>query len=139
METGRNDILDLNLVRHSSKARIALVLPVSVKDRPLHWVLGKSQTYYPKHILGYGRREDLLLSCHGFWLFSDRLIGGGDGGGLSTTLSPGLRCGGLESKFGRGPRPLDRRVVGWSCLCLGYKRGVCFRAPSWAHWFMNRR
>ena len=26
---------------------------------------GKSQTYYPKHILGYGRREDSLLSCHG--------------------------------------------------------------------------
>ena len=57
--------------------------------------------------------------------------GGGDGGGLSTTLSPGLRSGGLESKFGRGPRPLDRRVVGWSCLCLGYKRGMCFRVPSW--------
>ena len=68
---------------------------MSVKDRPLHKALGKSQIYYPEHILGYGRREDLLLSCHGFWLFLDRLIGGGDGGGLSTTLSPGLRSGGL--------------------------------------------
>ena len=29
-------------------------LSVSVKDRPLHWVLGKSQTYYPEHILVYG-------------------------------------------------------------------------------------
>ena len=37
------------------------------------------------------------------WLFSDRLIGGGDGGGPCTALSPGLRSGGLESKFGRGP------------------------------------
>ena len=37
----------------------------------------------------YGRREALLLSGRGFWLFPDRLIGGGDGGGLSTTLSPG--------------------------------------------------
>ena len=44
-------------------------LSVSVKDRPLYWVLGRSQTYYPEHILVYGRREDLLLSCHGFWLF----------------------------------------------------------------------
>ena len=35
-------------------------LSMSVKDRPLHWVLGKSQTYYPEHILGYGRSEDLL-------------------------------------------------------------------------------
>ena len=30
-------------------------LSVLVKDWPLHWVLGKSQTYYPKHILVYGR------------------------------------------------------------------------------------
>ena len=59
------------------------------------------------------------------------LIGGGDGGGLSTALSPGIRSGGLESKFGRGPGPLDRSGMGWSCLCLGYKRGVCFGVPSW--------
>ena len=65
----------------------------------LHWVLGKSQTYYPEHILVYGRREGLLLSCRGFRLFSDRLIGGRDGRVLSTALSPGLRSGGLESKF----------------------------------------
>ena len=44
---------------------------MSVKDRPLHWTLGKSQTYYPEHILGYGRRKDLLLSFRGFRLFSD--------------------------------------------------------------------
>ena len=64
-------------------------LSVSVKDRPLHWTLGKSQTYYPKHILVYRHRKGLLLSCRGFWLFLDQLIGGRDGGGLSTT--PGLR------------------------------------------------
>ena len=75
-------------------------LSVSVKDRLLHKSLGKSQIYYPEHILGYGRKEDLLLSCREFWLFSDRLIKGRDGGGLSTALSPGLRSGGLESKFG---------------------------------------
>ena len=40
------------------------------------------------------------------------LIGDRDGEGLSTTLSPRLRCGVLESKFGRGPGPLDKRVVG---------------------------
>ena len=111
---------------------IIFFLSVSVKDRPLHKSLGKSQIYYPVHILGYGRREDSLLSCRGFRLFSDRLIGGRDGGGLCTALSPGLTCGGLESKFGRGPGPLDRRVVGWSCLCLGYKRGMCFGVPNWA-------
>ena len=101
-------------------------LSVLVKDQSLHWVLGKSQTYYPEHILRYGRRKDLLLSCRGFRLFPDRLIGGGDGGGPCTALSSGLRSEGLESKFGRRPGPHDRRVMGWSCLCLEYKRGMCF-------------
>ena len=103
-----------------------LSLSVLVKDRPLHKTLGKSQTYYPEHILGYGHREDLLLSCRGFRLFPDRLIGGRDGRGPCTALSPGLISGGLESKFRRGPEPHNRRVMGLSCLCLGYKRGVCF-------------
>ena len=117
---------------HSSEAWIAFVPPVSVKDRPLHWVLDRSQTYYPEHILRYGHREDLLLSCHGFWLFPDRLLGWFLGEGPSIALSPGLRSGGLESKFEREPGPHDRRVVDWPCLCLRYKRGVCFRVPSWA-------
>ena len=43
-----------------------LSLSVSIKGRSLHKILGKSQTYYPEHILVYGRLEDLLLSCHGF-------------------------------------------------------------------------
>ena len=116
-----------------------LSLSMSVKDQSLHKALGKSQTYYPKHILGYGRREGLLLSCRGFWLFLDRLIGGGDGGGPCTVLSSGLRSGGLESKFERRPAPRDKRVVGWSCLCLGYKQGVCFGYPAGLHWFTNRR
>ena len=105
---------------------------MSVMDRPLYWILVRSQTCYPEHILIYGSREGSLLSCRGFLLFPDQLIGGEDGGGLSTTLSLGLMCGGLESKFGRGPGPLDRRVVGWSYLYPGYKRGVCFGVPSWA-------
>ena len=37
----------------------------SVKDGSLHKTLDRSQTYYHKHILGYGRLEDLLLSCRG--------------------------------------------------------------------------
>ena len=109
-----------------------LSLNVSVKDRPLHKMLGKSQVYYPEHILVYGRLEDLLLSCREFRLFPDRLIEGGDGGGPCTALSPGLRSGGLESKFGWEPGPHNRRVVGWSCLCWGYKRDVCCGVPSWA-------
>ena len=52
--TGRNGTLDLDLVRHSSKAWIALVPPVSMEDRPLLWMVVRSQTYYPNHILAYG-------------------------------------------------------------------------------------
>ena len=52
-------------------------LSVSVKDRPLLWILVRSQTYYPEHILVYQSREGSLLSCCGFRLFLGRLIGGG--------------------------------------------------------------
>ena len=33
---------------------------MSVKDQPLHWTVGKSQTYYPEHILVYGHRGRLV-------------------------------------------------------------------------------
>ena len=32
-------------------------LSVSVKDRSLHWILVRSQTYYPEHILAYGDKK----------------------------------------------------------------------------------
>ena len=51
-------------------------------------------------------------------------------GGPCTALSPGLRGGGLESLFERVPGPQDRTVMGWSCLCPGYKRGMCFQGPQ---------
>ena len=54
METGWNGTLDLDLVRHSSEARVAFVLPVSIEDRLLLWMVVRSQTYYPEHILAYG-------------------------------------------------------------------------------------
>ena len=33
---------------------IALVPPVSIEDRLLLWMVVRSQTYYPEHILAYG-------------------------------------------------------------------------------------
>ena len=86
----------------------------------MHWILVRSQTYYPKHILVYGSKEGSLLSYRGFWLFLDRLIGGGDGGGLSTTLSLRLRSGGLKSKFGRDLDPL----IGEWWVGPAYARGT---------------
>ena len=32
-------------------------LSVSIKDRPLLWMVVKSQTYYPEHILAYGSEK----------------------------------------------------------------------------------
>jgi hypothetical protein len=46
--------LDLDLVRQSSEALIAFVPPVSIEDRPLLWMVVRSQTYCPEHILAYG-------------------------------------------------------------------------------------
>ena len=83
-------ILWIWTVCHSSEVWIVLVPPMSVKDCPLHWIQVRSQIYYSEHILVYGSREGSLLSCRGFRLFPDQQIEGGDGGGLSTTLSPSL-------------------------------------------------
>ena len=46
--------MDLDLVRHLSEARIALVPHVSIEERPLLWMVVRSQTYYLEHILAYG-------------------------------------------------------------------------------------
>jgi hypothetical protein len=45
--------LDLDLVRLPSKALVAFVPLVLVADRPLLWMVVRSQTYYPEHILAY--------------------------------------------------------------------------------------
>ena len=62
--------MDLDLVRHSREARIALVLPVSIEDRPLLWMVVRSQTYYPEHILAYGSGKvhyTLIVGSGSFW------------------------------------------------------------------------
>ena len=89
--------------------------------------MGKSQTYYPEHILGYRRMEDLLLSCREFRLFPDRLSGFYfGGGGPCTALSPGLRGGGLESQFGRGPGHPGQESDGLVLLVPGVQAGRVF-------------
>ena len=106
-------------------------LSVSVKDRLLHWILVRPQTYYPEHILAYGSgkaRYGLVMGSGFFWI---DWLETEKGEGLSIILRPGLKCGGLESKFGWGHGPRDRIGMGWSCLCLWYKQGVCFGVPSW--------
>ena len=50
-------------------------------------------------------------------------MGRGGGGGPCTALSPGLRGGGLESKFGRGPRHPGQESGGLVLLVLGVQAG----------------
>ena len=45
-------------------------LSVSVKDHPLLWILVRSQTYYPEHILAYGSEKApyaLIVGSGSFW------------------------------------------------------------------------
>ena len=57
METGRDCTLDLDLDRQLSEASVAFDPPESIEDYPLLWMVVRSQTYYPKHILAYGSRK----------------------------------------------------------------------------------
>jgi hypothetical protein len=87
----------------------------------------KSQIYCPEHILAYGSGKacySLVMGSGSFWTDCLEVE---IGGGLSTTLRPGLKCGGLESKFGWGPGTCSRSGMSWSRFCLGCKWGVCFR------------
>jgi len=43
---------------------------VSIKDRPLLWIIVRSQTYYPEHILAYGSgkaRYAIVVGSGSFW------------------------------------------------------------------------
>ena len=108
-------------------------VPVSVKGCVL-WPIGHSSvTLFPylcqlRPVVAMDARQviDLLSQAHTWvWvqgrlvailsriqLFPGRLIGGGDGVGPCTALSPGLRSGGLESKFGWGPGHPIQGVMG---------------------------
>ena len=70
--------MDLDLVRHSSEARITLVPPVSNEDRPLLWMVVRSRTYYHEHILAYANGKARYALVMGSSSFLDRLIGGGE-------------------------------------------------------------
>ena len=58
------------LVRQLSEALAAFVPPVSIEDRPLLWMVVRSQTYYPERILAYGSGKtcySLVMGSGSFW------------------------------------------------------------------------
>jgi hypothetical protein len=117
-------VLLLDLV--VSCALLSVVKTVCCTGPPI-----KSQIYYPEHILAYGSGKTCYSLVMGSGSFRTDWLEVGIGGGLSTTLRPGLKCGGLEFKFGRGPGTRDTSGMSWSHLCLRCKRDVCFsRYPA---------
>jgi hypothetical protein len=108
-------------------------LSVLIKDHSLHWTLVKSQTYYPEHILAYESGNACYSLVMGFGSFRTDWLETGIDGGLNTTLRPGLKCGGLESKFGQRSGAFDMSGTGWSHLCLGCKWDVCFSGYPAGH------
>jgi hypothetical protein len=48
------------------------------------------------------QREDLLLSCHGLWLFPDRLIGNGDRWRSKHRIEAGSQVWGLRVQVWMG-------------------------------------
>ena len=45
-------------------------LSMSIEDYPLLWIVDRSQTYYPKHILAYGSGKaccSLVVGFGSFW------------------------------------------------------------------------
>jgi hypothetical protein len=105
---------------------IAFVPPVSIEDRPLHWTLVRSQTYYPEHILTYESGKTCYSLVMGSGSFQTDCYGGllGRGSKHHTEAGPAV--------FGAWSPNLDGDLdpmtgVEWvGLVCLGYKQGVCF-------------
>ena len=54
------------------EALVALVPPMSIEDHPLLWMVVRSQTYYPKHILAYESGKAccaLVVGSGSFWTY----------------------------------------------------------------------
>ena len=64
-------------------------------------------------------------------LFPDRLIGGGDGGGLSTALSPGLRSGAWSPSLDGDLDPVIREWWAGPACAWGTSDACVFGVPSW--------
>jgi hypothetical protein len=68
--TGRNCVwVDFVLVGQQSRALVAFVPPVSIGDRPLLWIVVRSQTYYSKHICLWSGKTcySLVMGSGSFW------------------------------------------------------------------------
>jgi hypothetical protein len=115
-------------------------LSVSIEDRPLLWMVVRSEIYCAKPILAYESGKTRYSLIVGFDSFRTDWLEAGIDGGLTTALRPDLKCGGLESKFGRGPEPPRQEWNGLVMFVPGVQARRAFLGyPAELHWFTNRR
>jgi hypothetical protein len=132
--------LDFSAWLATERGSDACVPPASIEDRPLLWMAVRSQTLLSWARAYLWERKDLLLSCHEFWLFLDRLLGVNYWvGGLSTALRPGLRCWWLGVPvWMRTWTPWQE----WNGMVLFVPevqaRRVFYGYLAGLHWFTNR-
>ena len=118
----------------SRPTRLSLVtlfsLFMSIKDRLLLWMVVRSQTYYLEHILAYGSGKTCYVLVMGSGTFRTDWLEAEKGRGLSTILRPGLKCGGLESKFGRWTWTLWQEWNGFVLFVPGIQMGCVFQGTQ---------
>jgi hypothetical protein len=107
---------------------------VSIKDRSLHWIPGQVTDILSRAHTCLWEREDLLRSCHGFWLFPDRLLGVGFRwmSKHHTEVGPAVLGAWSPSLDGDLDPLTGVEWVGLTCA-LGASEACVFGAPSWAH------
>ena len=75
METGQGHGMDIGGCKELCPAAMGLSLvtlfslSMSIEDRPLMWMVVRSQTYYPEHILAYGSEKARCALVVGFGSF----------------------------------------------------------------------
>jgi hypothetical protein len=105
-------------------------LSVSIKDRSLHGPWSSHRFIIPSTYLLYGSGKACYYLVMGSGSFWTDWLEAGIGGGLSTVLRPGLKCGSWESKFGRGPGNPWHEWNGLVSFVPGVQaRRVFFRYP----------
>jgi hypothetical protein len=93
-------------------------LPASIEDRPLLWILIRSQIYYPEHILVYGSRKARYSLVVGFGSFRTDWLEAEIGGGLSTTLRWASSVGSWSPSLDGDLDPsIGVECVGLVCAC----------------------
>ena len=120
-----------------SEALVALVPPMPIGDHPLLWMVVRSHTYYPKHILAYGSGKTCCALIMSSGSFRTDWLEVGKGGGLSTILRLGLKCGAWSLTLDGDLDPVTWvECVG--LVCTWGTNGACVSGyPTEIHWFTN--